>query len=414
MAVSSRFRTLTFVLLTGAALTFAVLTVPHSGANAASSRYKAPNVDQTRMLLRLHDLPPGYANGYLGEGRGEDGVLCAALTDPPDTPARLAKFVRAYRPKGCIASYRSLFTPAGAEPRAPLVDSGAMVLGSAAAADAAWDLLPTLLSRVTKHHRMPAAEPAPVEVGTEARLFHTSAVPFTYTRSGRSTSFLAWRSGNVVAVVMAISNSFAASDATVAELAPRQQAHILKPTPYTTAERFDGEVGLDDPAIDLPVYWLGRNFRPRRGLPQNRLFRSSFRAEPIPESSEGFIKEGPIAPLQVDYENIWLETWTPATWHVFANSATGRVVTTWKCTQTKAVALPGGTATIFGGYAQDFKRCPKRGPDVFTAWVEVGDITLVVNAPFAPDFIERVNPYGSFAGMEAIIGALKLRPQPTY
>lgn len=415
MAVSSRFRTITLVLFIAAALAFAVLAVTRSGADAASSNYKAPKVDQTRMLLRLHDLPPGYANGYLGEGRGEDGILCAALTDPPDTPARLAEFVRPYRPKGCIASYRRLFTPPGAELRAAVVDSGVMVLGSVAAADAAWDLLPTLLSRVTKHHRTPTAAPVPVEVGTKTQLFHTSAVPFTYTiGAGHQTSFLAWRSGKVVAVVMAISNSFTESDATVAELVPRQQAHVRKPTPYTAAERFDGEVGLDDPAIDLPVYWLGRNFNPGRGLPPNRLYAAGFLGEPIPEEVLQYGSEGPEAELQVAYENIRLGTWTPATWPVFADSKTGRVVTTWKCSRTRTLTLREGSATIFAGYDKDFRRCPKRAPDVFTAWVAVGGVTVVVNGPPAPDFIETGNPYGSFKGMEAIVRGLKQRPKPVY
>lgn len=232
--------------------------------------------------------------------------------------------------------------------------------------------------------------------------------------AGRNVSFLAWRSGNTLAAVMTAGAPFADQDRLAAEFARRQQAHIRKPTPYTPAERFDGEVGLDDPAIDLPVYWLGRNFRPGNGLPPNRLYQSGFLGEPIPEENLRFGSEAPEAPLQVNYENIWLDTWTPATWNVFAESKTGRVVTTWKCTQTRTVAMPGGSATIFGGYARDFKRCPKRAPDVFNSWVEVGGVTVVVNAPPAPDFIETVNPYGSFKGMEAIVGALKLRPPPTY
>jgi hypothetical protein len=46
--------------------------------------------------------------------------------------------------------------------------------------------------------------------------------------------------------------------------------------------------------------------------------------------------------------------------------------------------------------------------------VDIGGVKVVVNAPFAPDFIETVNPYGSFAGMEAIVRGLTLRPKPVY
>jgi hypothetical protein len=41
-------------------------------------------------------------------------------------------------------------------------------------------------------------------------------------------------------------------------------------------------------------------------------------------------------------------------------------------------------------------------------------VKVVVNAPPAPDFIETVNPYGSFKGMEAIVCSLRLRPKPAY
>ncbi|MGN6202324.1 MAG: hypothetical protein ACTHNY_07960 [Solirubrobacterales bacterium] len=73
--------------------------------------------------------------------------------------------------------------------------------------------------------------------------------------------------------------------------------------------------------------------------------------------------------------------------------------------------LAEGTATIFGGYKKDYNRCPKKPPRAFTAWVDVGGVKVVVNSPLAPDFVETVNPYGSFAGMEAIVRALTLRPK---
>jgi hypothetical protein len=209
--------------------------------------------------------------------------------------------------------------------------------------------------------------------------------------------------------------SFATNDRVAAELAPLQQAHIRKANPYTKAERSDAEVGLDDPAIEIPVYWLGRTFRPGGGLPPNRLFQSGYLGEALPEEPVGMgSAEAPQPPLIVDYRNIRLDTWTPETWHVFADSATAKVITTWKCTQTRTVTIPGGSATIFGGYKEDYARCPKRAPSAFTAWVDVAGVKVVVNSPPASDFIETVNPYGSFKGMEAIVGALRERPKPLY
>src|SRR4051794_13099201 len=54
---------------------------------------------QSDLLLRLHDLPPGYLNAELQEEQG-DKIFCSRLHDPPDTPRALAKFVERFRPKG--------------------------------------------------------------------------------------------------------------------------------------------------------------------------------------------------------------------------------------------------------------------------------------------------------------------------
>ncbi len=378
--------------------------------------YRPPKVDQSRLLLRLPDLPPGYGSGYLGEGQGDDGLVCEAFSQSSDKPDPVAGFARRYRAKGCIAAYVSLYTIPGEETVAPVIFSGVMTLGSAAAAAAAWNLTPTMLGRL-----LPGGPPREVKtsarVGAQARLFHTAQARYPYLiRGEQKASFLVWRSGNTVAVLVAMgASSFAVEDRIAAKLAPLQQAHIRKPTPYTKAERFDAEVGLDDPAINLPVYWLGRTFRPGGGLPPNTLFRSSYFGEPLAEEPQGMgSAEAPQPPLAIDYSNIWLDTWTPETWHVFADSRTAKAITSWKCTRTRTVTIPGGSATIFGGYKEDHARCPKTAPRVFTAWVDLGGVKIVVNSPPAPDFIETVNPYGSFEGMEAIVAALKERPKRQY
>ncbi|HVO54061.1 MAG TPA: hypothetical protein VMT37_06570 [Solirubrobacterales bacterium] len=418
MGGSSRLRLGALALLgVLAALSVALFLGDSSSDAEAASGYRPPRVDQTQMLLRLHDLPTGYVNGYLGEGRGEDGILCESLRQSRSTPAPLARFVGAFRPKGCIAAYDSVFTAPGEEPRAPLVYSGAMALGSDAAADAAWRLVPTLLSRVTKHQRIPASEPSPLRVGSEARLFHTTAVPFTYGRPGTKASFLAWRSGNVVAVIMAISDSFAETDATVAEMAPRQQAHVRKPTPYTAPERYDGEVVLDDPEVDVPVYWLGRTFMPGGELISNRLYGAYYQREPQPEiQGHGPLElgEAPSGQLTLGYFNFQLMTWTSESWSVFADSASARALTGWHCTQKRTISLPDRTATIFLGYAKNYGTCPAKKPSIASAWVDVGGVKVVVNPPTCPKGCFFHTPYDSYAGMEAIVRGLKLRPKPVY
>ncbi|MDX6625000.1 MAG: hypothetical protein QOE75_2932 [Solirubrobacterales bacterium] len=413
MAASPGFRIGATALLAALAAVLGVVLLTSSWSDAAD-RYKPPRVDQSQMLLRLPDLPPGYGNGYLGEGRGGDGLLCTEFSEPEAQHGPLVEFVRRYRPRGCIAAYGSRFTIPEQEEVAPAVFSGVTALGSAAAAKDAWRLIPAMLGRVLTGVP-PKKVATDLRVGSRTQLFHTGRAWYPYALRGlHKASFLAWRSGSTVAVVVAMGGSVATNDRAVAELAPRQQEHILGPTPYTKAERSDAEVGLDDPAIDLPVYWLGRVFEPGGGLPSTELYESGYRGKPIPEETSGGFAEGPYAPLQANYGSIRLATWTPQTWRVFAGSKTGRAITSWKCTQTRTVPIPGGSAKIFGGYKKNYARCPKKVPQAFTAWVDVAGVKITVNAPPAPDFIETVNPYGSFAGMEAIVSALVERPKPVY
>jgi hypothetical protein len=389
-----------------AALAAACLTVLllHQSADAAGR--KGPN--PTWLILRLSDLPLGYLKADLQEEQNER-IYCSRLTHPEDTPAKMGRFVDRFHPRGCLGAYVRLYTPPGEKEGPKLIGTGALPLRSDAAADAGWKVVPEMLGRLMRKapHEVKATE----RVGKATRLFHAQA-PRLFGRGDRKEAFLVWRSGNTLAAVMVTGSSFARIDGEAAALAQLQDAHLRKPTRYTLAERFDGEVPLDDPAVDLPVYWLGRNFRPGGELPNNRLFDSYFTGKASKETHAKFSgAEAPGAPLNIRYENIRLSTWPPGNWHVFADSDTAKAIVTWKCTQTRTVPLAEGTATIFGGYKRDYERCPKGAPQAFTAWVDVGGVKVVVNSPPAPDFIETVNPYGSFEGMEAIVRSLVLRPK---
>jgi hypothetical protein len=378
---------------------------------------KRQAIGQPDLLLRLHDLPPGYNNVELQESQGER-TFCSRLHDPHDTPKALAKFVDRFRPKGCVGAYFRLFTVPG-QPSGPvLAGTGVLKMSSDRAADAAWSLVPQLLGRLF-HDHPPREVTAPEEVGSDTALFHAAQprfYPFPY-RVAPTASFLVWRSGNTLAVVMAVGQSFAEDDRAAVELAQRQQVHIRTPTHYTRAERFDGEVALDDPALETPVYWLRRNFSPGNGLPNDRLYGGY--------SSDGSEEETPGALLYLGYERIRLATWTQATWPQYAGTPASHAIASWRCTKTKTIEIPGGSATIYGGYKANYRRCPTEAPRAFTARVYIDDLIIAVNpiplsppgppgsSPF-PLFIETVNPYGSFKGMEAIARGLRLRPEPIY
>jgi len=378
------------------------------GTAAAAARTADPN--QTQLILRLSDLPPGYLNVALQEEQNDE-TYCARLTDPEDTPPRLARFVRRYHPRGCIGAYYSLYTVPGQEFAPPLVGTGVLALKSERAADAGWAVVPVLLGRLMRD-QVPRELPAPEQIGAATRLFHSKEQS---RNGGRTTSFLSWRSGNTIATVMVGADSYAEGDRIAAELARRQQAHIRKPTPYTGAERFDGDVRLDDPALEVPVYWLGLDFRPGHGLPPNRFF-DGYALKPYAPTGESSIgtEEAPGSVLSLRYYNFHVDSWSAQTWPLYLEAPVSRVLTAWHCTETRELALPnGGTATIYGGYRRNYRRCPDKAPTAFTAWAEIGGMHLVVNAPWSPTDIFHT-PYDSFAGMEAIVRGLELRPKPVY
>jgi hypothetical protein len=381
----------------------------------AAARHQA--IHQPDLILRLHDLPPGYLNVELQEEQGER-TFCSRLHHPHDTPPKLAEFVVRFHPKGCAGAYYRLFTVPD-QPSGPVVaGTGVLSMSSGKAAGAAWSIVSELLGRLTKDHR-PRQVAAPEKIGSATKLFHSDPPRFYpfYRKAGPTASFLVWRSGNTLAVVMAIGQSFAEDDRAATQLAHRQQAHLRRPTRYTRAERFDGEVPLDDPALETPVYWPGRHFRPGSGLPNDRLYGSY--------SSDGSEEETPGALLYLGYERIRLATWTQATWPQYADTPAARAISSWHCTQTKTIEVPGGYATIYGGYKENYRRCPTEAPRAFTARAYIDDLVIAVNPiPLSPPgppgfpppalFIETGNPYGSFKGMEAIVRALRLRPEPIY
>ena len=228
-------------------------------------------------------------------------------------------------------------------------------------------------------------------------------------------TFVVWRSGNTLAAVMAAGRSREVDDGTAALLAQRQQARIARPTPLKAVDNYDAEVALENPALDLPVYWLGRNFKTGGPVADAKLFSSSVIEEAIPERSKPGFSEAPYPKLRLTYSNpvnLTLSTWGPQDWPTYANSKTGKALVTWKCTQTRTVEVPGGLATIYVGYDQDYAKCPASKPRSSTAWVKFGEDTVVVEAPFAADSIEPDGPWGSFGAMEAVVKGLRLRTPP--
>jgi len=221
-----------------------------------------------RLLLRLHDLPPGYADNLVS---AETGPLdeCDNLR-PANAEPRLAVFIARYAPKGCLGIYFRLYRVPGFSPAPPAVGSGALDAGSVEAAEAALAVAPEAIGHLTEGMKLEETVP-PATVGEATRLLHWTNGGGAFVAGETSDSFLAWRSGSAIGVVFVEGRSFTASDQAAVELARRQQIHIEHPAPYTRAERDSSEVALDNPILKVRAYWLGRIFRPGKGAPASRL-----------------------------------------------------------------------------------------------------------------------------------------------
>jgi hypothetical protein len=371
----------------------------------AAPEHRGP--DQTRLLLRFSDLVLGYMNFDFGEGEDRP-IFCSQLTHPEDTPPKLKRFVLRFHPRGCVGAFFQLFAPPGEEAGPRLIGTGAMALGSDRAADAAWRVVPILLGRLLGDGPPREVRPG-LTIGSATRLFHATLRGGSRFL-GRHTSFLVWRSGNTLAVVETFGPKVGKNDRDAAQLAPLQQAHIEDPTRYTGAERYDAEVPLDDPALKQPTYWLGRNFRPT-GLSPNRLED----AETF-ESQTGREKTGEEIRLwyeTADNHGLVIDEWNPRQWKVFQESKLSHTLVSWRCTETRTVQLPEGTATIYAGYKRNYRKCPAGPPTSFTARATLPGIFVSVETPYGLHFAFPSGDYASYEAMETILSGLAPRPQRT-
>src|SRR4051795_313010 len=157
-----------------------------------------PGASSRRMLLRLHDLPPGYIANLAS---AETGPLdqCDYL-HPAEPQPKLAAFVDRYSPKGCFGIYVRLYEVPGSRPAPPVVGTGVLDAGSVEAAEAGLAVAPELISHITED--LVPEEVAPTEtIGDSTRLLHWKKVPSLFRPGYSSGSFLVWRSGSVLATM---------------------------------------------------------------------------------------------------------------------------------------------------------------------------------------------------------------------
>jgi hypothetical protein len=370
---------------------------------AADAKPRTPEDPGERLVLRLNDLPPGYYPLDFSEG-AELELTCESINPFKSTRA-LNRFVRRFSPQGCMGLYLRAYRVPGEAPTSPVIGTGALDAGSLEAAESGFAVARDMLDALVENEKLEEVAPA-TTVGDATRLFHWKRVPRLF-RNGHLGSFLVWRSGEVLAAVFAAAGSLEVSDGIVTELAVRQQAHIQDPTPYRRSERNTSEVGLDDPALTFPVYWLGRTFRPGHGLPVARLRWGGAvsRFEALPGQR-----------LRLDYDRrLHLESWTAAGWKRFLATHRGRELLGAHCADRTEVPLDHGRATIFAAYRHDSRTCVDRPPDRYFAVAHIDGIVVAVDFATCRGCQPLPSsPFDSPRGMRAVVRALVLRPRPVY
>jgi hypothetical protein len=361
------------------------------------------------MLLRLHDLPQGYIGNLAS---AETGPLdqCDYL-HPAEPQPMPAAFIDQYSPKGCFGIYARLYRVPGSPPAPPVVGTGALDAGSVEAAEAGLAVAPELISHITEE--LVLEEVAPTEIiGDATRLLHWKKVPSLFKPGYSSGSFLAWRSGSVLATVFVDGFRLAADDRITAELAHIQQSRIEHPTPYTAAEHDDTEVPLEDPALEVPVYWLGRHFAPGHGLPLLRLLNTGSTELPSPRIPRASLLYSDRRNLN-HAEAVSINLWSPRQWRRLAASP-GKLPGSLHCAASTRLKLPRGHALIYRGFEGTPGGCPARRRGSFTARVYQGGVvaTAETMSICAVCFGAGAGPYDSLAGMKAIARALTQRLQP--
>jgi hypothetical protein len=380
------------LLLAGALSLLLGLGIALADAQGEAGRPEHP---AEQLLLRLHDLPLGFVP--FSRGSGSESI-CGPLR-PAEPPRKVAAFIDRFSPKGCWSVFSRLYeVPGVASPS--MAGTGALDAGSAAGAAAGYAVAPQILADFTEDGTR--AAPTPETVGEATRLFHWRDLPALTPEEDQRGTFVIWRSGDVVAATFAAADSLAAADRFALDLARRQQAHIENPTPYTAAERYATEVPLENPQLEVPVYWLGRTFSPGHGLRDARLLEASAR---IGLSDEMF---------HLEYtRGIYLDGWTEDDWSA-RDDAMPRWG--WRCTRSRKLALPqGGHAVIYASYLRNLSECPGRPPRLYSALVHIGGAVLVIGRLTCAACLGNTTAggeYGSPKGIRAVLSGLQLRPKP--
>ena len=348
-----------------------------------------------RLTLRLADVGPGYV--------WADDFRCGTALAGEGLPWAVTRIYLEHRHVGCTAELTELWAPADAPARPSAVTSAAFqfrdTAGPAAEIQHARDVI-AYVTGVTRESLSPLPPPT---LGDEAVAFRTDEAS-VLGRAPRPDAVVLWRSGRVLALVLAADlRADVAAEAT--RFAGIQQQRIEHPTPLRPSDTYDAEVPLDDPGLALDVHWLGHDLHPR-GLPRLVLRKSS---------TEG--DNGAVATLRYGsrpYDaDVQLDLWPRPAWRRHARTRFGGLIWRERCVRSARIRVRGGRAVIYAGHARRPVRCDERW-DRFLAHVVYDDVVVSVNAVGCWRCRESGGPYDSMPGMLAVVRALRLRTPASF
>lgn len=396
---------LTAVVVLASALALVSWRAPGEGDAAASaSRSAGSDPAALGLLLRLHDLPLGYRFSW---GSPEFTPPGCGPIEPAKPQPRLAAFLNRFSPAGCSTLYARLFRVPGGSPAPLAVGTGALDAGSIEGAEAGLATSRELLSHLLGDE--PPREVPPAEtIGDATRVYRWDHGGLFEADEAPST-FLVWRSGSVVAAMFAAGGGAAANEREAFELARLQQARIEAPTPYTPAEADDTEVALEDPALDVPIYWLGRTFTPGSGFPAMKLADTSSSTGPAGGRVGLFYAVHPNGPRS---EGLFVDLWSAKRWRRLQRRRT--FPSSLRCpTVHQASRIRTGAAILRGFEPYDW-RCRDRRHRAWALRVRFGRVVVTAETVdiCATCAQAGTGPYNSFRSMAAVARSLELRPPP--
>jgi len=235
-------------------------------------------------------------------------------------------------------------------------------------------------------------EPAPT-IGDEAVLLHAANI---------NTAIVVWRFGTVVAATWASTYTRSDEVAQAVRLAAVQQQRIAAPTPLDLADNDDLEVPLDNPHLDVPVYWLGRTLPAHGRLPALRL-----RAVDIAENWEVRSGTRPSMTYGTSSEErtVTVGLLHPRALRRPSERRKMRSLLRDPCTANERIALPDGHAKL----VWPIRGCRSGFPFPFAVAVLPGVAVVILpgtNTEYCTRCSTRVALYSLRSGMRRLVRAL--------